>query len=261
MLYYPQLSSGSIAQYAIGRNNVRRTLINSLPDGTQIAMADSGASAVNWTLTYSYLTTAELSALQQLFAATLGRWQIFTFLDPTDNLLNWSEDLSQAVWQSDPLLTLTGGFADPMAGTSAWQVINTAHANQQIVQSLPIPASYQYCLSFYVRADVPCSFSVTANSTLLAATASTTWTRLVFPLASNSGTGTVVVGASLPPGCSLYLFGMQLEAQQGAGGYKTTEDIAGVYTHSRFDQDVLTTTATDVNQFGATVKIFSNVAG
>ena len=98
MLYYPQLTTGSIAQYPITRRNIRRTVVNALADGTQITMGDSGAAAVNWTLRYSHLTAIELNALQQLFASTYGRWQTFTFLDPTDNLLNWSEDLSQADW-------------------------------------------------------------------------------------------------------------------------------------------------------------------
>ncbi len=260
MLYYPQLPSGSIAQYPIGRNNIRRTVVNSLLDGTQITMSDPGAAAVQWTLSYSHLTIGELSAVQQLFGSTLGRWQTFTFLDPTDNLLNWSEDLSQAAWSPDPLLTVSGGFADPRSGTAAWRLINTAQANQSIVQTLPIPASYQYCFSAYVRGDVASSFTVTANSLEMPANASTVWARIMLPFANGSGES-LAIGIDLPPGGSLYLFGPQLEAQPGAGGYKKTRNIAGVYSKSRFDQDVLTSTATGVGQFGTTVKIVSNVAG
>jgi hypothetical protein len=69
------------------------------------------------------------------------------------------------------------------------------------------------------------------------------------------------VGFSLPPGCSIYLFGAQLEAQPAAGGYKKTRDLAGIYPNSRFDQDRLTTTATGTNQFSTTIRIVSNVAG
>jgi hypothetical protein len=261
MLYYPQLPTGSIAQYPITRNNIRRTVINSLPDGTQISMADAGAAAVNWSFTYSDLTAAELNALQQLFAISYGRWQTFGFLDPTDNLLNWSEDLSQAEWVADPLLTVAGGVADPLGGTSGWQATNTAQADQGILQTLAIPSSYQYCLSLYARANVPCSFDLVANAMQQGANAASTWTRFVFPFQMSTETGSLALGVSLPPGCSLDLFGFQLEAQPGAGAYKTTLDIAGVYPNSRFDQDVLTTTATGTNQFRTTIKIVSNVAG
>jgi hypothetical protein len=224
-------------------------------------MADPGAAAVNWSLSYSHLTAAELSALQQLFANSYGRWRTFGFLDPTDNLLNWSEDLSQAEWEPGPLLTLTGGIADPLGGASGWQVINTAQADQTILQTLAIPSSYQYCFSAYVQAAVPCSFDLVANSQVQAASAGLTWTRVVFQIQLGAETGSLQVGFSLPTGCSLNVFGIQLEAQTGAGAYKKTRDIAGVYPNSRFDQDVLTTTATGMNQFGATVKIVSNVAG
>ena len=262
MLYYPQLPTGAIAQYPISRNNIRRTVANTLADGTQITMADPGAAAVSWTLTYAHLTTSELNALTQLFAAAQGRWQTFTFLDPTDNLLNWSEDLSQADWRADPLLTISSGFPDAVGGTSGWRLVNTAQGNQQMVQTLAIPPSYQYCFSLYVRSDAPCPFSAAVNGALLGASATTSWTRLVFPVRSGAGSGNVAVGVSLPAGGSLYVFGLQLEAQGGAGGYKVTESTAGVYAHSRFDQDVLTTTAAGVGQFSATVKIAAgNVAG
>lgn len=261
MLYYPQLPAGSIAQYPITRNNIRRTVVNSSADGTQITMADPSGAAVNWSLSYSHLTSVELNLLQQLFASAYGRWQTFTFLDPTDNLLNWSEDLSQAEWQPGPLLTLSGGIADPLGGTSGWQAINTAQANQTILQTLAIPSAYQYCLSAYVQAAVPSSFSLVANSLQQQAIASPAWTRVVFPFQSSAETESLAVGVSLPPGGSLCLFGVQLEAQAGAGGYKKTRDIAGVYPNSRFDQDLLTTTATGPDQFSTTLKIVSNVAG
>jgi hypothetical protein len=261
MLYYPQLPTGSIAQYPITRNNIRRTVINSLADGTQIAMADPGAAAVRWTLSYSDLTAAELSALQQLFTSTSGRWNTFGFLDPTDNLLTWSEDLSQAQWEADPLLTISGSVPDPLAGTSAWQLTNTAQTNQGILQTLAIPSSNTYCVSAYVRASAPCSFDVVANSLQQTASAGLAWTRIVCPFSSMAETGSLAVGFRLPAGSSIDVFGMQLEAQPDAGGYKKTRNMAGVYPNTRFDQDLLTNTATGTNQFRTTLKMVSNVPG
>ena len=90
----------------------------------QVKLADPGAAITEWHLSFAEMSDQELAALEALFQATEGRLTPFTFLDPADNLLAWSEQQNQAVWQADPLLTLTGGVADPMGGTAAFQVSN-----------------------------------------------------------------------------------------------------------------------------------------
>src|SRR5207253_9091970 len=109
MLYYPQLMSGSISQYPVTRRNQRRTVTNLLADGSDLRMEDTPAAQVVWDLTYNHLTAGELMNLLQLFDAVEGRLGTFTFLDPTDNLLNWTEDLTQNVWTMDPLIHMTAG--------------------------------------------------------------------------------------------------------------------------------------------------------
>ncbi len=165
MLSYPQFATGSAGQYPITRTNTRRTVINALADGSTISMADNGAVSAGWTLNYSDLSNAEFTSLQQLFQSVYGRWQTFTFLDPTDNLLQYSEDLTQPVWLPDPLTMVTAGIEDPLGGTAAIQLVNTAQTFQGISQNLPIPGSYQYCLSLYARASQPFAFELIAAST------------------------------------------------------------------------------------------------
>src|SRR5512140_1133718 len=49
------------------------------------------------------LTGAELAQMEAFFTARSGAYDSFMFLDPLDNLLAWSEDLSQDAWQAtDP---------------------------------------------------------------------------------------------------------------------------------------------------------------
>ncbi|MGH9613182.1 MAG: hypothetical protein ACRD4P_08905, partial [Bryobacteraceae bacterium] len=130
MLYYPQLSSGVLAQYPIAKQISYRTVINTLPDGRTIAMADLGGAFVAWQLTYSGLSDAEWGTIEQLFTQVQGSYGIFTFADPAGNLLAWSEDLTQAVWGKDALITVAGGFGDPLGGTGAAQITNGAQAAQ-----------------------------------------------------------------------------------------------------------------------------------
>src|SRR5690349_18339431 len=122
MLYYPQLTSGSVCQFPVGWRVTARTVSNELPGGDTVRMDDPGARTIYWQLKYSSLTDNEEAAMEQLFKAAEGRLQTFRFLDPTDNLLMWSEDWTKQVWSSDPLLQLTAGGTDPFGGNGAMQI-------------------------------------------------------------------------------------------------------------------------------------------
>ena len=82
---------------------------------------------------------AEKHSPPEFFRAAEGTLNGFTFLDPTGNLLAWSDQLDNAVWQKDPLLTLTGGVADPQGGTLGWRLSNGGGAGQGLGQTLAAP--------------------------------------------------------------------------------------------------------------------------
>ncbi len=265
MLYYPQLLTGSICQYPITRRSTRRSIANQLADGTIIRMADSGASQTGWGLNYEHLTLSEVSNLEQLFQSSSGSWQSFTFLDPTDNLFAWSEDLTQPVWELGPLLTHGAGLQDPLGGSAGTRVTNTAQAQQQLMQTLAIPGSYQYCLSLFVRSDQPGSMELFGSSgtseVQTTVITGTPWTRVSHSFQTDSQVDGLSAGLRLAPGVGVSVFGLQLEAQLGAGGYKKTRDRSGVYPKSRFEGDAFQAIATGVHQYSCQVKILSNVAG
>src|SRR5579884_3331863 len=106
MQYFPQLAAGSLAQYPVARQWSRPTTTNALPDGSTISMVTSVTPRLSWELQYRGLSEEEWTGLQALFIASQGRFGTFTFVDPTDNALSWTEDLTQAVWASDPLLSI-----------------------------------------------------------------------------------------------------------------------------------------------------------
>src|ERR1017187_129785 len=112
MLVYPQLATGTLSQFPVQRRHQMRTLVNTAADGTVVKLADAGAETVEWQLQYAALSDAELAALLQFFAAAEGTLNNFTFVDPTANLLAWSNDLSNVVWETGPFLASTGANAD-----------------------------------------------------------------------------------------------------------------------------------------------------
>src|SRR5206468_7423189 len=105
-LYYPQLAIGSMAQYPIVSRWSKHAISNGLCDGSMIVMATTRPARSSWELRYTGLSTAEWETLQELFRASAGRFGTFTFIDPTDNLLMWSDDPTANVWNDGPLLQL-----------------------------------------------------------------------------------------------------------------------------------------------------------
>jgi len=116
MLVYPQLATGALSQFPVQKRRRLRTVVNTSLDGRAIKLTDPGAETTEWQLAYAGLTDDEVAALQEFFAATEGTLNSFTFLDPTGNLLAWSDKLDNAAWAKDPFFSIAGGIADPAAG-------------------------------------------------------------------------------------------------------------------------------------------------
>jgi hypothetical protein len=263
MLYYPQLTTGSIAQFPVTRSVNMRTVANQLPSGFTIRMADTGAQKVQWRLVYADLTDGERSSLESLFEASEGQLNTFTFLDPTDNLLMWSEDWTQSVWTTDALLQVTGGMADPLGGSAAMQLTNTAQTTQQIIQNTSGPSSFLYCYSLYVRSASPATIQLVVTATgqtaLTAVTASASWRRVTASGSLSVQQDGIGFGVQLPAGVQVDAFGAQVEAQPGAGLYKQTIDLGGVYSNTRFSSDLLSVTATAPNQHSCQIGLISSL--
>src|SRR5205814_2286177 len=98
---------------------------------------------------YAELVDDEVTSLTEFFSRTEGSLNSFTFLDPTDNLFSWSEQFDEAAWEKGPLLASTAGETDPAGTTRALRIVNNAGAPQTVEQTLNIPTSYMYTLSFY----------------------------------------------------------------------------------------------------------------
>lgn len=240
MIYFPQLSSGATGQFPIKRQREARTVVNQSCQGYQVKLADPAAAATEWHLSFEEMSDGELAALEVLFQAVEGRLTPFTFLDPVGNLLAWSQQQTQAVWQANPLLALTSGVTDPMGGTDAYQAANPTAATLTLQQSINAPASLDYCLSLYARSDQGTRVWLVRGSAMDAREAGPQWTRLTSAGRLEDMADSISFGIALDPGTSVQIFGIQVEAQATASSYKRTAETGGVYPNARFRDDTLT---------------------
>jgi hypothetical protein len=254
MTTYPQLGSGALSQFPVQKTRRARTVVNQAADGSTIKLSDPAGMVTEWTLTYVDLSDAEATALLGFFTATEGTLNGFTFLDPVGNLLAWSDQLVEAVWQKDPLLSLTPGVADPLGGTLAWRLSNSGGAEQGVGQTLAAPGQYQYCLSAYVRAATATSVGFTAGSQTAQRAVTSQWTRIAWTSNGDPQATSVRFGVEVGAGQAVEVYGLQVEAQAAASGYRAST-LGGVYEDAHLGDDVLTITSTDVNRHSCTVKI------
>jgi len=255
MLVYPQLATGALSQFPVKKQRHLRTVVNTAADGSSIKLADPNGESTEWSLAYTQLSDAELATLQQFFAAAEGTLNAFTFLDPTSNLLAWSDHLDNAVWVPGPQLTVAGGIADPMGGTNAWHLTNTGAGAQNISQTISAPAGYQYCLSAYVRPVVAMTVTLLVGAQRSARPLPTGWTRIVFAASGDPTQASIGFGLELPAGGAIDVYGVQAEPQAAASVYKSST-TGGVYENARLKDDVLTITSTDVDRHSCQVGIY-----
>lgn len=255
MIYFPQLSSGATGQFPLSRRRAARTVVNESCDNYEVKLADPGAARTEWHLSFDEMTDQELAALEALFQAVEGRLTPFTFLDPTANLLAWSEQQDQPAWQADPLLTLTGGGADPMGGAAAFHINNPTAATLSLRQTINAPASLTYCLSIYARSDHSTFLSVLRGPQSDGRAIGLQWARLMSSGQLASGTESISFGIALDPGSEVDVFGFQVEAQVAPSSYKRTAENGGVYPSARFLDDVLTVTTAGPNRHSCELDI------
>jgi len=251
---YPQLGSGALSQFPVQKNRWARTVVNRAADGSTIKLADPAAEVTEWLLTYTDLSDEEAAALRAFFVAAEGTLNGFTFLDPAGNLLAWSDQLDQTAWQKDPLLSLTGGITDPRGGTRAWRLSNSGGAEQAAGQTLAAPGEYQYCLSAYVRAALVTGVGLTVGSQTAGRVVTSEWTRIAWTGSGDAEATSVRFAMEIGAGDVVEVYGLQVEAQTAASGYKASAR-GGVYEDAHLGDDVLTITGTDVNRHSCTVKI------
>jgi len=250
---YPQLSSGALSQFPVQKRRRLRTVCNVSEDGRHVRLSDPTGTATEWRLTYADLTDVEMATIRDFFAAAEGTLNSFTFLDPTGNLLANSDELDHPVWEAGPLLALSKGEADPVGGLSAWRLFNRSDGVQNLLQSLGIPGIYLYCFSVYVRSQTATTVTVVVGSQRATRAVTPAWNRIEFST-RDLGVEPIAFGLECEAGSILDVYGMQLEPQAWASGFKST-GRGGVYEGARLADDLLKVTTSGQNCHSCTVNI------
>ncbi len=265
-LYFPQLTSGALAQYPIQKTRIVPTTKNVTLDGNMVLSSglnfNPHASRLIWQLSYTDLDISDMQALQAHFVACLGPFHAFTFIDPTDNMLASSADLTATIWQKG-VIQVASGAADPQGGNQGTVLTNTSQANQQIIQSLNVPANYQYCLSTYVTStqveNIALTRSGTTASDSTVLSVGPNWTRVVSSGRLNDAGTSLTAGIVLAPGQQVTVYGMQLEAQLQPSRYRATGQAGGVYQGAHWAVDELAMVADAPNLFSTSFSIETNL--
>lgn len=260
---FPQLASGSVAQYSIQR--VRRSGAARIdtPGGASIQGPASGAQSMEWLIGYRGMTGAEAGELRAFFEQCRGRLGTFLFLDPLANLLSSSEELAGSLWQKQAGVVVSAGGWDAGIRGRIHVVTNGGAGEAGIAQTVAADRERQYALSGYVRsaggASVVFRVSAGAEAVQAVESAGTVWKRVYLPVRfAMEGTG-LACGVSVHGGGSVEVCGLQLEAQQAPGVYKPSGIAGGVFPEARFGMDELLITAEDDDRFRADVMVYAEI--
>lgn len=265
MHYFPQLITGSLAQYPLRRLHRQRAVVNESPGGERFTAYDGFASELEWDLAYRGLSSEEASNLRSLFEACEGRRGEFVFADPCGNLLARSEQFDQSPWQSDPLLTWTDGIDDPFGGPAAMRVQNLTGLPQSFRQTIALPAGHETCFSVWAKGLSADEVLVRRTSGPESVTAAIPiggdWRRIETAAALTGTTVGVEFTVEIPGAAAVEFYGAQVEAQRYASGYKRTLGRSGLYPAARFASDELAIEADGFLTFATRIRIMAQLAG
>jgi hypothetical protein len=235
--------------------------INRTPDYTEMRAQDQTGPLFRWSLQLGPLSDAEATTLQSFYATCNGGYQTFAFLDPLDNLLQWSQDVTQACWQatSPSSLQVTSGGSDPLGGSGAQTLLNTVASVNTVSQSLAAnPQGMTLTASVWLIGSAPVTLRVSdGGSQNFAAVISPTgsWQRYTVTGTFAASGSQIVWAVDLPANGSAELFGAQLVATPGPGAYTRTTTVSGFHPHCCFDSQSLAHRVTAPNQNEVSVSL------
>jgi hypothetical protein len=257
-MWFPQMGSGSIAQFPVRRTRKWRSITNEMESGELIQLPDTAAGEIDWQLSMQDLSDAESAALSSLFTATHGAFGSFLFIDPLANLLGWSEDLSRPDWQRG-LLQVSTGAADPLGTERASTIHNPAAGAQSLQQTIGMPGDYVGCFSVWMRSNGAVTVNLARDARSIACAVGPVWKRFPVNGAGTGGAAQSTFSLSLATGQSIDVWGFQAEAQPNPSQYKQSGSALGIYEETYFADDELTLVSTGVGLSSCEVSLTSRV--
>jgi hypothetical protein len=258
MNWFPQIGSGSIAQFPVTRTRTWRNIVNVIESGEQVTLPDADGGLIQWRLSYQDLTAAEMGNLNTLFQISQGSFAPFTFVDPLANLLGWSEQLTQPGWQTG-LLEFATGVNDPLGTTRASTINNPNTGSQALSQSVGLAGSMVTCFSAWIRSSSGAQITLSRDTSQTSVIAPIGWTRIFLSGTGASGSGSTTFSLTIPAGQTVDVWGLQVEAQPYPSIYMQTGAAYGIYEETYFATDQLTVTATAPGLAACDLQLVSRV--
>jgi hypothetical protein len=266
MATFPVLNSdGTRSMYPNTVAFEHLTDVTNLSSGEHIAFPWRAEPLGRYTLKLTNLSDAEVTTVRSFFRSMCGRFGQFQYVDPTGNLVHWSEDYTQAAWTK--ACTVGASMADPAGGNGASVLTGDGSGNCNLTQLVTVDPSVVgslACFSVYLKAITASgAFNIymtdgTTTRNVACTLTTTAWTRVSVPWVFGvSGNVTVGVGgnSSWTGTTQIAMFGPMLSMTAGSASYLRTPGFAALRPYCRFDQDTLDVQYRDINQTDISVKI------
>jgi hypothetical protein len=257
-LFFPELISGTYAQYPIRKSLAIRAIRNMLLDGSVISAPDFAANRIVWNLSYVELSFSDCDLLRQFYQLCVGGLHRFTFIDPTDNMLRSSSDFNASDWQIPEAVEVQSAGLAQSVGYPAYRFTNTAQAGQLVSQKVSVPSGLQSCFSIYVKSSVESTIELIrqGQNTLDVRTCPVgpSWTRVISAGRLADSGGVLTAGLRLSPGQSISVSGAQLEPQLAPSRYRSS-GRGGVYTTAYFGSDSMSIRADAPDSYSVQVRV------
>lgn len=272
MPYFPQINSNMIITqlpYTTGQSY--ETVIQDLETGARYSYPriDVGLdnfptdTMSNFQVNYTSITDAEVATLLTFFRARKGRYGSFRFLDPGGNLVQYSEDFSQAYWdKSNGPVTVGSHVTDPFGGNLATALTGTG--SNAYVTSVVGPSDgglngVRVTASAWIKTpDTGAQLLIGFIDSGFAQLSSTNYSLPVGQWKRISHSATlwddnyfrVILGgnAAWAGGRIMNVFGVQVTPMKGEGSYVKTPGNYGYHENCRFDTDTFDRKVVGPNQ-------------
>ena len=223
-----------------------------------------GSALGRFGINFSSITDSEVDVLESFFESMRGRWAKFSLLDPGGNLVQHSEDYSEAYWnKSNGPVTIGGtGITDPFGGTLATALVG--NGSNAYIMGLVGPSAggingYRLCASTWAKTpDSGIQLMIGFMNSTGTVFRSTTWdlppNKWIRIYHSETMWDTnsfrVIIGGlnTWASGRTINLFGAQVAAMKGEGAYVRSPDRWGYHEYCRFDVDAFSRRVLGPNQ-------------
>lgn len=270
--YFPQINSNMIlTQLPYSSSQSYDTVYTDLETGMRYAFPRRGVGLDNFPtgplgkfyVNFANISDDEVAVLRTFHRSMKGRYGTFRILDPDGNMVQYSEDFSQAYWdKSNGPVTLGSATTDPFGGNLARALVGGG-ANAYITGVAGAADGgmngVRVCASAWVKSpDIGARLLIgfidsgfTTLSSTDFALPQNKWVRIFHSatLWDDNYFRVILGGLSEWAGSrTMNVFGVQVVPMKGEGQYIKTPGNYGYHANCRFDTDLFEVKTLGPNQ-------------